>query len=303
MTKTSMMKAIKRNVAGYAFISPFIIGFLVFTAFPIVASFFYSFTSFDMLTAPEFVGLDNYITMFTNDPKYWKSVTVTLYYVVAVVPLRLAFALFIAMLLARASRMIGVYRTMFYLPSIIGGSVAVAIMWRNLFGDDGVINILLTLFGLDAVRWFGNPTAALWMLILLAVWQFGSSMLIFLAGLKNIPPTYYEAAAVDGANAVQKFFKITIPMLSPVILFNTIMQTISAFITFIPAFIITKGTGQPLDGTLLYSLYLFRRAFQFFQMGYGSAMAWILLIVIALLTFILFRTSRFWVHYETKEGN
>jgi len=303
MTKASMMKAIKRNVAGYAFISPFVIGFLVFTAFPIVASFFYSFTSFDMLTAPKFVGLDNYVTMFTNDPKYWKSVTVTLYYVVAVVPLRLAFALFIAMLLARASRMIGVYRTMFYLPSIIGGSVAVAIMWRNLFGDDGVINILLTLLGLDAVRWFGNPTAALWMLILLAVWQFGSSMLIFLAGLKNIPPTYYEAAAVDGANAVQKFFKITIPMLSPVILFNTIMQTISAFITFIPAFIITKGTGQPLDGTLLYSLYLFRRAFQFFQMGYGSAMAWILLIVIALLTFILFRTSRFWVHYETKEGN
>jgi multiple sugar transport system permease protein len=303
MTKTSMMKAIKRNAAGYAFISPFVVGFLVFTAFPIVASFFYSFTSFDMLSAPKFVGLDNYVTMFTNDPKYWKSVTVTLYYVVAVVPLRLAFALFIAMLLARASRAIGIYRTMFYLPSIIGGSVAVAIMWRNLFGDDGVINILLTLLGLDAVRWFGNPTAALWMLILLAVWQFGSSMLIFLAGLKNIPPTYYEAAAVDGANAVQKFFKITIPMLSPVILFNTIMQTISAFITFIPAFIITKGTGQPLDGTLLYSLYLFRRAFQFFQMGYGSAMAWILLIVIALLTFILFRTSRFWVHYETKEGN
>lgn len=303
MTKTSMMKAIKRNAAGYAFISPFVVGFLVFTAFPIVASFFYSFTSFDMLSAPKFVGLDNYVTMFTNDPKYWKSVTVTLYYVVAVVPLRLAFALFIAMLLARASRAIGIYRTMFYLPSIIGGSVAVAIMWRNLFGDDGVINILLTLLGLDAVRWFGNPTAALWMLILLAVWQFGSSMLIFLAGLKNIPPTYYEAAAVDGANAVQKFFKITIPMLSPVILFNTIMQTISAFITFIPAFIITKGTGQPLDGTLLYSLYLFRRAFQFFQMGYGSAMAWILLIVIALLTFILFRTSRFWVHYEAKEGN
>jgi len=303
MTKATLMKAIRRNVAGYAFISPFIIGFLVFTAFPIVASFFYSFTSFDMLTAPKFVGLDNFVTMFTNDPKYWKSVKVTIYYVVAVVPLRLTFALFIAMLLAKASRMIGVYRTMFYLPSIIGGSVAVAIMWRNLFGDDGVINILLTLLGLDAVRWFGNPTAALWMLIMLAVWQFGSSMLIFLAGLKNIPPTYYEAAAVDGANPVQKFFRITIPMLSPVILFNTIMQTISAFITFIPAFIITKGTGQPLDGTLLYSLYLFRRAFQFFQMGYGSAMAWILLIVIAILTLILFKTSRFWVHYETKEGN
>lgn len=298
-----MLKALKRNAAGYAFISPFILGFLIFTAFPIIASFYYSFTRYDMFTPPQFIGLDNYINMFTNDNKYWKSVTVTLWYVIAVVPLRLAFALFIAMLLVRASRAIGLYRTMFYLPSIIGGSVAVSIMWRNLFGDEGVINIILTALGLDAVRWFGNPTAALWMLILLAVWQFGSSMLIFLAGLKNISPTYYEAASVDGASGIQKFIKITIPMLSPVILFNTIMQTISAFITFIPAYIITKGTGSPLDGTLLYSLYLFRRAFEFFQMGYGSAMAWVLLVVIALLTFILFKTSKFWVHYESKGGN
>lgn len=298
-----MIKALKKHVTGYAFISPFVLGFLIFTAFPIIASFYYSFTRYDMFSPPQYVGLENYINMFTNDSKYWKSVTVTLRYVIAAVPLRLMFALFIAMLLVRASRAIGIYRTMFYLPSIIGGSVAVAIMWRNLFGDDGVINIVLMALGLDAIRWFGDPIAALWMLILLAVWQFGSSMLIFLAGLKNIPPTYYEAASVDGANAVQRFFRITIPMLSPVILFNTIMQTISAFITFIPAFIITKGTGQPLDGTLLYPLYLFRRAFQFFQMGYGSAMAWVLLMVIALLTFILFKTSKFWVHYETKGDN
>lgn len=298
-----MVKALKRNAIGYAYISPFIIGFLIFTVFPIIASFYYSFTRYDMLTTPQFVGFDNYTNMFTADSKYWKSVKVTLYYVVAVVPLRLAFALFIAMLLVKASRAIGLYRTMFYLPSIIGGSVAVSIMWRNLFGDEGVINIVLSALGLDAIRWFGDPTAALWMLIFLAVWQFGSSMLIFLAGLKNIPPTYYEAASVDGANGFHKFFKITIPMLSPVILFNTIMQTISAFITFIPAYIITKGQGTPLDGTLLYSLYLFRRAFEFFQMGYGSAMAWVLLIVIALLTFILFKTSKFWVHYETKGGN
>lgn len=295
-----MRKTLKRNLTGYAFISPFILGFIIFTAFPIIASFYYSFTDFNLFTAPAFVGLDNYKDMFFNDSKYWKSVRVTLYYVVAVVPLRLAFALFIAMLLARASRAVGLYRTMFYLPSIIGGSVAVSIMWRNLFGDEGVINIVLAALGLDAVRWFGNPTSALWMLIMLAVWQFGSSMLIFLAGLKNIPPTYYEAASVDGANAVQRFCRITIPLLSPVILFNTIMQTISAFITFIPAYIITKGTGSPLDGTLLYSLYLFRQAFEFFHMGYGSAMAWVLLAVIALLTFILFKTSKFWVHYESK---
>ncbi len=298
-----MRNALRRNATGYAFISPFVIGFFIFTAFPIIASFYYSFTRYDMFTAPVFVGLDNYVTMFLNDNRYWQSVKVTLYYVIAVVPLRLAFALLIAMLLVRASRAIGIYRTMFYLPSIIGGSVAVSIMWRNLFGDEGVINLVLTALGADAVRWFGDPIAALWMLIFLAVWQFGSSMLIFLAGLKNIPPTYYEAASVDGANGLQKFIKITIPMLSPVILFNTIMQTISAFITFIPAYIITKGQGTPMDGTLLYSLYLFKRAFEYFHMGYGSAMAWVLLVVIALLTFILFKTSKFWVHYETKGGN
>lgn len=298
-----MRNSIRRNAAGYAFISPFVIGFLIFTAFPIIASFYYSFTRYDMLSTPVFVGLDNYMNMFLNDNRYWQSVKVTLYYVIAVVPLRLAFALFVAMLLVRASRVIGIYRTMFYLPSIIGGSVAVSIMWRNLFGDEGVINIVLTALGADAVRWFGDPIAALWMLICLAIWQFGSSMLIFLAGLKNIPPTYYEAASVDGANVIQKFFKITIPMLSPVILFNAIMQTISAFITFIPAYIITKGQGTPMDGTLLYSLYLFKRAFEFFHMGYGSAMAWVLLVVIALLTFIMFKTSKFWVHYESKGGN
>lgn len=292
----------KQNLWGYLFIGPFIIGFLAFTVIPIVASLYFSFTSYNLFTAPEWIGLDNFKKMFTNDARYLHSLKITFIYVFAGVPLRLAFALFVAMLLNTASRAVGLYRTLYYLPSLIGGSVAVAIMWRNIFGDEGIVNLALSLLGLDAVRWFGDPTAALWMLIFLSVWQFGSSMLIFLAGLKSIPQSYYEAASVDGANFLQKFVKITLPMLSPVILFNAVMQTISAFMTFVPAFIISKGTGGPLDGTLLYSLYLFMQGFEFFHMGYASAMAWIMLIIIAILTSIIFASSRFWVHYESEGG-
>jgi len=291
------------NLAGYAFISPFIIGFLCFTVIPMGASLFLSFTSYDLFTPPKWVGLDNYKAMLADDEKYWGSLKVTFYYVLAGVPLRLAFALFIAVILNRAEKGVGIYRTLFYLPSIIGGSVAVAIMWRNVFGNDGVINALLFFLGFDKkILWYQDPTSALWTLILLSVWQFGSSMLIFLAGLKNIPPMYQEAASVDGANRFQRFFLITLPLLSPIIFFNLVMQTISAFMTFTPAYIISKGEGGPLDGTLLYSLYLFQRAFNFFQMGYASAMAWVMLILIGLVTFILFKTSSLWVHYESKEG-
>ncbi|TWK28666.1 Lactose transport system permease protein LacF [Bacillus licheniformis] len=299
------MKRKKRidNLAGYAFISPFIIGFLCFTVIPMGASLFLSFTSYDLFTPPKWVGLDNYKAMLADDEKYWGSLKVTFYYVLAGVPLRLAFALFIAVILNRAEKGVGIYRTLFYLPSIIGGSVAVAIMWRNVFGNDGVINALLFFLGFDKkILWYQDPTSALWTLILLSVWQFGSSMLIFLAGLKNIPPMYQEAASVDGANRFQRFFLITLPLLSPIIFFNLVMQTISAFMTFTPAYIISKGEGGPLDGTLLYSLYLFQRAFNFFQMGYASAMAWVMLILIGLVTFILFKTSSLWVHYESKEG-
>lgn len=295
-------RAIKQSVKGYVFISPFIIGFLAFTFIPILASLYFSFTKYNLFGAPTWVGLENYKKMFTADPRYWQSLKVTLIYVLAGVPLRLGFALMVAMILNTTSRAVGLYRSLFYLPSLIGGSVAVAIMWRNIFGDEGIINLLLLFLGVPEVRWFGDPTAALWMLIFLSVWQFGSSMLIFLAGLKSIPATYYEAASVDGANFWQKFTKITLPMLSPVILFNTIMQTIAAFMTFVPAFIISKGTGGPLDGTLLYSLYLFIQGFEFFNMGYASAMAWIMLIIVGILTAIIFFSSKYWVHYESEGG-
>ncbi|MGM0875783.1 MAG: carbohydrate ABC transporter permease [Bacillota bacterium] len=295
-------RAIKQNVKGYLFISPFIIGFLAFTFIPILTSLYLSFTKYNLFAPPTWIGLENYKKMFTADPRYWQSLKVTLIYVFAGVPLRLGFALLVAMILNTASRAVGLYRSLFYLPSLIGGSVAVAIMWRNIFGDEGIINLFLGLLGIPDVRWFGDPVAALWMLIFLSVWQFGSSMLIFLAGLKSIPATYYEAASVDGASFWQKFMKITLPMLSPVILFNTIMQTIAAFMTFVPAFIISKGTGGPLDGTLLYSLYLFIQGFEFFNMGYASAMAWIMLIIVGLLTAIIFFSSRYWVHYESEGG-
>jgi multiple sugar transport system permease protein len=289
------------HVVGYLFSAPFILGFLIFTVFPMLSSLYYSFTNFNLLTSPDFVGLDNFRKMFTDDEKYWNSVKVTLHYVAASVPLRLAFALLVAMILNKAVTGIGLYRSAYYLPSLIGGSVAVSILWTQVFGDQGLVNSALGLLGIESnASWIGNPKTSLWTLIALSVWQFGSSMLIFLAGLKNIPKDYYEAASVDGAGSIRRFFKITLPLLSPIILFNLIMQTISAFMTFTPAYIISRGEGGPLDTTLLYSLYLYKRAFEFYEMGYASAMAWIMLVVIGILTLILFQTSRFWVHYESK---
>lgn len=295
-----MRTAWRKQLTGYAFISPFVIGFLVFILIPACASFYLSFTDYDLFSTPKWIGIANYKEMFLLESKFWQSLKVTLLYVLIGVPLRLAFALLIALLLNTASRAAGVYRTVYYLPSIIGGSVAVSIMWRNIYGDDGIVNLFLHAVGLDGVRWFAEPFAALWMLISLSVWQFGSSMLIFLAGLKNIPGELYEAADVDGASAFRRFFGITLPMLTPIILFNTILQTIGAFLTFTPAYIISKGEGGPLDGTLLYSLYLFRQGFVFFDMGYASAMAWVMLIIVAIFTAVLFATSKFWVHYESK---
>jgi multiple sugar transport system permease protein len=291
------------HIVGYVFVSPFIMGFLVFTLFPMLSSLYFSFTNYDMMTEPSWVGFDNYIKMFSADKDIAQSFKVTFTYVFAAVPLRLAFALLVAMMLNSPRKGIGLYRTTYYLPSLIGGSVAVSIMWVQIFGDKGLFNAILGLFGIHTdISWIGYPTTALGTLVLLSVWQFGSSMLIFLAGLKNIPQSYYEAASVDGAGAVRRFFRITLPLLSPIILFNLIMQTISAFMTFTPAYIISNGEGGPLGHTLLYSLYLFRRAFVFFEMGYASAMAWVMLVIIGLITLVIFKTSSYWVHYEGKGG-
>ena len=297
------MKRLRENehITGYVFSAPFVLGFLIFTLYPILSSLYYSFTNYNLMEATRWLGLGNYERFFLEDDKIGKSFQVTFTYVFASVPLRLIFALFVAMILNTATKAVGLYRSAFYLPSLIGGSVAVAIMWQQIFGDKGLVNSALSLFGIHSTTsWIGNPSTALWTLIALSIWQFGSSMIIFLAGLKNIPKDYYEAASVDGANAVHRFFKITLPMLSPIILFNLTLQTISAFLTFTPAYIISRGEGGPLDQTLLYSLYLYRKAFSHFEMGYASALAWIMLIIVGVLTLLIFRSSTRWVHYESK---
>lgn len=293
----------KDSVAGYVFILPFIIGFLVFTLIPILASFYFSFTKYDLLSSPKFIGLKNFQNMFFNDPKFWKSFGVTFFYAFVSVPLRLIFALFVAMVLMRKTKMTAIYRAVYYLPSIMGGSVAVAVLWKRLFANDGVINSILHHIGIKSdISWLGNTKTAIWTLIILAVWQFGSSMLTFLAGLKQIPDSYYEAATIDGANFFENFTNITLPMLTPVIFFNLIMQMINGFMAFTQAYIVTGGTGDPLNSTLLYALYLYQKSFQFYDMGYGCAMAWIMLIVIAVLTGLVFKSSSSWVYYESKEG-
>ncbi len=284
------------NLAGYLFISPWLFAFFAFTLIPIVASFYLAFTDFDVLSSPTWVGLDNFQRMFTNDARYIKSLRATFFYVFTAVPLRLAFALFVAMLLNTKRRMVGAYRAAYYAPSIVGGSVAVAVMWREIFGRQGLIN---TIFNSDVV-WLGNPNTAIWTLILLAVWQFGSPMLIFLAGLKQIPSELYEAAAIDGAGGWHRFWGVTIPLLTPIIFFNLIMQIISGFMVFTQAFIITGGA--PLDTTLFYALYVYQRGFVTYEMGYASAMAWVLLAIVAVFTAIVFTSSSYWVFYETKEG-
>lgn len=291
----------QHNLVGYMFISPWLIAFFLFTLVPILASLFLSFTDYNILGSWKFIGLENFQRMFLEDRRFWRSVEATVKYVIFSVPLRLTFALGVAMLLNTKRLGVSFYRAAFYAPSIIGGSIAVAVMWRQIFGNEGLLNYILTIFGLEGTNWLGRPETAIWTLILLAAWQFGSPMLIFLAGLKNIPSQLYESADIDGANGVQKFLRITLPMLTPIIFFNLIMQLISGFMVFTQAFIITGG--RPLDTTLFYALYIYRRAFENFEMGYASAMAWVMLLVIAVLTAIVFRTSSYWVYYEADEGN
>ena len=282
------------NVSGYVFVGPFIIGFLAFMMVPMLLSFAFSFSRYNILQSPTFIGLENYITMFTDDPKFWKVFGVTMYYVVFSVPLRLIMALIVAMLLVKSTKLSGFYRAVYYLPSIIGSSVAVAILWKRMFASDGVIN---GLFGLD-IAWLGRSDTAIWTLIILAVWQFGSSMLIFLSGLKQIPVSLYEAATMDGAGGVHKFFKITLPMLTPTIFFNLINQLINGFMAFTQSYIITQG--KPRDTTLFYTVYMYQNAFTYNKLGYGCALAWFMILVVGILTLILFKTQNKWVYYESE---
>ena len=291
-------RAWQNHAPGYLFLLPWFIGFFGLTIGPIVTSLYLSFTHFDLLTAPRWTGVDNYVRMFTNDRNFTASMRVTFFFVIFSVPLKLAFALGVALLLNRGMRGLSVYRSLFYLPSLLGASVAIAILWRQIFAGDGLVNQFLALFGIVGPSWISNPNYSLWTLIVLSIWQFGSPMIIFLAGLRQIPQDMYEAASLDGAGKWRQFWKITLPMLTPVVFFNAIIQTIEAFKSFTPAFIISGGTGAPINSTLFYTLYLYNEAFSFFRMGYASALAWVLLAIVAAFTAFSFLTSKYWVHYD-----
>ncbi|MBE3638197.1 carbohydrate ABC transporter permease [Mangrovicoccus algicola] len=280
---------------GLWYVSPYVIGLLLFTAFPFLASFYLSFTDYDLLSSPEWVGLDNYEKLFTRDRTFDKSLSVTLIYVFSTVPLKLAFALFIAVVLNYRLKAINLFRTAYYVPSILGGSVAIAVLWRYIFADTGLVNMMLASIGIDPVNWFGDPNNALFTITLLRCWQFGSAMVIFLAALQSVDKSLYEAAAIDGAGPWKIFRHITLPLITPVIFFNLIMQTVQAFQEFNGPYIITDG--GPMKSTYLLPLYIYDKAFKSFDMGYASAIAWVLFAIIMVLTLIAFWSSKKWVYY------
>ena len=289
----------RRNGAGYLFLTPWLIGFLGLTLGPTIASLYLSFTNYDLLTPARWAGLKNYEYAFFQDQRLGNALSVTFHYVLWSVPLKLGAALALAMALDRSVRGVGFYRATFYLPSLLGASVAIAILWRQIFGAEGLVNQMLEmLLGISGPGWVTHPDYALWTLVVLAIWQFGSPMIIFLAGLRQIPQDLYEASAMDGAGPVRQFFRITLPLLAPVIFFNLVFQTIEAFKAFTQAFIVSGGNGGQVDSTLFYSLYLYIEAFENFRMGYASALAWLLLAIIGAFTAVAFLTSRYWVYYE-----
>jgi multiple sugar transport system permease protein len=303
LIKSTKTKKLKNHsyapLAGYLFISPWLIGFVILTVWPMVQSLYYTFTDFSLLSPPRWVGMQNFKEI-SEDRYFYNSLKVTFTFVLTSVPGRLIFALLVALLLNKKIKGIAFYRTIIYLPSLIGGSVAVAVLWKNIFGINGFINHIVPLFGIEPKNWIGTPGTALGTLVTLSVWQFGSAMIIFLAGLKQIPSELYEASAVDGASRLRQFFTVTLPLLSPVIFFNLIMSVINSFQSFTAAFVVTNG--GPLNSTEMYALYLYQKAFATLHMGYASALAWILLVIVAIATAINFIASKYWVFYENDAG-
>jgi multiple sugar transport system permease protein len=288
----------RETFAGYGFLLPWLIGFLGLTLGPMLFSLYLAFTKYNLFAAPQWIGLANFERMFTDDPNFIQSAQVTLQYVLIGTPIKLAAALGVAMLLNYRSHGGGFFRSAIYAPSLIGASVSVAIVWRAIFSTDGPIDTSLSSIGINLGGWVGNVSLVIPMMIILAVWQFGAPMVIFLAGLKQVPKELYEAAEVDGAGAWTRFRSVTLPMLSPVIFFNLLLEVIAAFQVFSSAYIISGGTGGPAGMTNFYTLYLYKRGFGDLQMGYAAAMAWVLMIVVAIIAFVLFRTQKSWVHYS-----
>lgn len=286
----------RKKWTGVIFILPWLIGFAVFQLYPFLASLCYSFTNYSLLGKPVFIKFENFIRLFTTDPLFLNSLKVTAVYSLLAVPCKLAFALMVAMILNLKLRSINLYRTVYYMPSILGGSVAISVLWRVMFMREGLVNRLIGIVGLGPVDWLGDPNVAIFTISALQIWQFGSPMVIFLAALKQIPPELYEAARVDGAGKVRQFFKVTVPMISSVIFFNLIMQFIQVLQNFTSAFVITNG--GPMKSTYVIGMKLYEDAFKNFKMGYASAESWVLFIIILTLTMIVFKSSNYWVYYE-----
>ncbi len=284
----------KENVSGIIFVMPFIIGLICFLVVPLGISVYYAFCDYNILSDPVFVGLENFKTMM-KDELFWKSLSVTIFYTVVSVPLKLVFALIVALLFQKTTKIAGIFRGVYYLPSIIGGSVAVAVLWKRMFATDGTVNQILHALGVEkTISWLGNTDTAIWTLILLTVWQFGSSMLIFLGSLNQIPRTYYEAAMVDGAGKWRQFFSITLPLLTPTIFFNLVMQVINGLLAYTQCFIITQG--QPMNSTLFYMVHMYNETFVYYKAGYGAALAWVMILIVGVFTAVLFATKKKWVY-------
>ncbi len=304
-------RMLRQNLKGYAFISPFLIGLFVFTAYPMLASFYFCFTKYTVLKPPVWIGLENFRTFFTNDPLVLKSVSNTLYYALISVPLGLAFSLVLALLLNQAVGGIGIYRTIYYLPAIMP-PVAATLLWMLLLDPGrGLVNFSLRSMGLHRPPgWFADPYWSKPALIIMSLWGAGGGMLIFLASLKDVPKVLYEAAEIDGASSWNRLFNLTLPLITPAIFFELLMGIIGSFGVFTAAFVAggsssgggygPGGTaGGPLDSMLMYMLLLYRNAFRYFEMGYASAMAVVMFVAILLLTLVLLKTSGRWVYYET----
>jgi multiple sugar transport system permease protein len=283
------------NIAGFLFISPWLIHFFGLIAFAMLFSLGISMTETDLLTGFRFTGFDNYVRMW-NDPLFWKAIQVTAYYTFALVPMSVVVSLSIALLMNQKVKFLGFWRTLYYLPSVVQG-IAVTLLWGYVLNPRfGLLNLTLARFGIEGPRWFFSEEWAVPGLILMGLWGAGGGMLLYLAGLQGIPTQLYEAAEIDGANSLRRFWHITIPMLTPTIYFNLLISIIASFQVFTQAFVLTNG--GPNNATLTQVLYLYRKGFQDFQFGYASALAWALFLIIMVFTILVVRSSSSWVHYE-----
>ncbi len=290
----------REAIAGYLFISPWLIGFVVFFAGPILASFVVSFTRWNIVGTPQWVGLANYKNIFTNDPLFRQAVKVTFTYALIFLPLDMILGISVAVAMNQKLRGIGIFRTLFYMPYVVP-QIAAALVWMwVLSARFGLVNSALRLGGIEGPNWLGSPKYVLISIVIMSLWGVGGSAVIYLAGLQNIPQVLYEAATVDGANAFQRFRRITLPMLTPTIFFQLVLGLIGVFQTFTPAFIAAGRTGGPLQAGLFYMLYIFNRSFDALRLGYGSALSWIMTVFILIVTLLIFRSSRYWVHYEAE---